>query len=118
MDEHHPLFDPNQGAAQRSWRSFFAAIGRAFVFASMAAVAGVLLVSIIGCDSAELDRLEAAAEHRDRFYRGCMPRKGDHVVASWVKGDLICKRITATGRYGTSFPHVEVRIATMDEIEL
>lgn len=70
---------------------------------------------LAGCDLAELDRLEAAAEHRDRFYRGCMPRKGDIVTAYWHDGELRCKRTTPTGRYGRSFPHAEVRIATIEE---
>lgn len=81
-------------------------------------LAFLFVVLLSGCDSAEYDRLQAAAEFRDRFYRGCMPRKGDQVIASWVKGELVCRRTTPTGRYGRTFPHVEVVIATMDDTEL
>jgi hypothetical protein len=109
MDEHDPRFNPDD-LVPYDWPSFFAGIGRAVLLAL--AAAGI--VTLLGCDSAELDRLEAAAEHRDRFYRGCMPRKGDTVTAQWVAGELICKRITPTGRYGKTFPHVEVRIATVN----
>jgi hypothetical protein len=75
----------------------------------------VAVFLLVGCDSAELDRLEAAAVHRDRFYRGCLPRKGDRVTAEWVNGELICSRTTPTSRYGKTFPHVEVRIATIKD---
>ena len=72
----------------------------------------VLLLS--GCDSAEYDRLQAAAEYRERFFNGCLPREGDTVTAQWVNGKLICERTTPTGRYGRSFPHTENRIAIVE----
>ena len=71
---------------------------------------------VMGGDSADLDRQQAAADTRDRFFRGCMPRKGDIVTASWVDGSLVCKRITPTGRYGKTFPHAEVRVATIEDL--
>lgn len=71
----------------------------------------------LGGDSAELDRIQAAADSRDRFYRACMPRKGDTVTAYWHKGNLECQRITPGGRYGRTFPHTENRIATLEDIQ-
>jgi hypothetical protein len=106
MDEH----DPRWVAPADEWEEIPSPL-----WAVVGGVAMALLLALLaGCDSAELDRLEAAAEHRDRFYRGCMPRKGDTVTAQWVDGELICKRITPTGRYGRTFPHVEVKIATIE----
>ena len=75
----------------------------------------ILFLFLPGCDLSELERLQKIADTKDRFFRGCMPRKGDKVIAEWEKGDLICRRITPTGRYGKTFPHAEVRIS---EVEL
>ena len=75
----------------------------------------ILFLFLPGCDLSELERLQKIADTKDRFFRGCLPRKGDKVIAEWEKGDLICRRITPTGRYGKTFPHAEVRIS---EVEL
>ena len=82
----------------------------------LVAVVVVAAFLLAGCDSAEYDRLQAAAEYKDRFFNGCLPRKGDTVTAQWVNGELICRRITPSPRYGTTFPHAEVRIATIEEL--
>ena len=75
----------------------------------------VLLLLLSGCDLDDYDRQLRAAEYKDRFFNGCLPRKGDQVIASWIDGELICKRITPSPRYGKTFPHAEVRVATIDE---
>ena len=75
----------------------------------------ILFLFLPGCDLSELERLQKISDTKDRFFRGCLPRKGDKVIAEWEKGDLICRRITPTGRYGKTFPHAEVRIS---EVEL
>jgi hypothetical protein len=107
-DEHSPYWSPE---SQTSTIDFLSAVARGVLFA--AAIA--MFLTLLGCDSTELDRLEAAAVHRDRFYRGCLPRKGDRVTAEWINGELICSRTTPTSRYGRTFPHVEVRIATIKD---
>jgi hypothetical protein len=106
MDEHDPRFNPE---AQTSTIDFLSAVARGVLFA--AAIA--MFLTLLGCE--DIERQVAAAEYRDRFYRGCMPRKGDTVTAQWIAGELICKRITPTGRYGKTFPHVEIRIAKIEE---
>lgn len=76
-------------------------------------LAGILLLPLFGCE--DYDRQLRAAEFKDRFFNGCMPRKGDQVIASWIEGELICKRITPSGRYAKTFPHAEVRVATIED---
>jgi hypothetical protein len=76
----------------------------------------VVLLTLAGCD--DYERRVRIQEWKDRFVNGCMPRKGDQVIAEWVKGELLCKRITPSARYGRGFPHVEVRVATVEDIEL
>jgi hypothetical protein len=76
----------------------------------------VVLLTLAGCD--DYERRVRIQEWKDRFVNGCMPRKGDTVTAQWVDGNLICKRITPSARYGRGFPHVEVRVATVEDIEL
>lgn len=70
---------------------------------------------IMGGESSELDRLQAAAEYRERFMNGCMPRKGDIVTAQWEKGELVCRRITPSPRYGRTFPHAEIRLSEIEQ---
>ena len=103
-DEHSPYHRPEE-----IWEEI---PGPHWLFVAIAV--GLIVALLSGCDSAELDRLEAAAEHRDRFYRGCMPRKGDTVTAQWVNGELICIRITPGPRYSRTFPHSENRIAIVE----
>ena len=104
-DEHSPYYEVWEEEIPSPIWAVVGGIAMALVFALLA-----------GCDSAELDRLQAAAEHRDKFYRGCMPRKGDTVTAQWIAGRLICERITPTGRYGRSFPHTENRVAIVEPL--
>jgi hypothetical protein len=108
-DEHSPYWVP----PHTSTLDFLSAVARGFLFA--AAIA--MFLTLLGCDG-EFERQQRIAEWRDRFVNGCMPRKGDTVTAQWVDGNLICKRITPSARYGRGFPHVEVRVATVDDIEL
>lgn len=112
MDEHDPAWSPDEDPQPSGFWGFLKSLVTAVVMGVGAALVGAFLV---GCDSAELDRLEQIALTKERFFRGCMPRKGDTVTAYWTKGELICSRVTPTGRYGKTFPHAEVRIA---EVEL
>lgn len=115
MDEHDPGFDPEMyPAPQESWWDFFMALGRLTV---LAAAVGMVIAALPGCDG-EYERQLRIQEWRDKFVNACLPRKGDQVIASWVKGDLVCKRVTPSGRYGRTFPHAEVKVATIDEVEL
>jgi hypothetical protein len=107
-DEHSPYWEP----PQTSTLDFLSAVARGFLFA--AAIA--MFLTLLGCD--DYERRVRIQEWKDRFVNGCMPRKGDTVTAQWVDGNLICKRITPSARYGRGFPHVEVRVATVDDIEL
>ena len=75
-----------------------------------------LVIILTGCE--DYYRQLRISEWRDRFVNACLPRKGDTVTAYWHKGTLLCKRITPTGRYGQTFPHAEVRVATIEEVEL
>ena len=75
-----------------------------------------LVIILTGCEEYELQL--RISEWRDRFVNACLPRKGDTVTAYWHKRELICKRITPTGRYGQTFPHAEVRVATIEDVEL
>jgi hypothetical protein len=109
MDEHDPRFNPE---AQTSTLDFLSAVARGVLFA--AAIA--MFLTLLGCD--DYERRVRIQEWKDRFVNGCMPRKGDTVTAQWVDGNLICKRITPSARYGRGFPHVEVRVATVEDIEL
>ena len=70
---------------------------------------------LAGCD--DYERQLRVQEWKDRFVNGCLPRKGDTVTAQWVDGSLICKRITPTGRYGQTFPHAEVKVANIGDME-
>ncbi|HZM33652.1 MAG TPA: S24/S26 family peptidase [Burkholderiales bacterium] len=83
----------------------------------MVLLAIVLILLLSGCDFDDYERHVRAAEFKTRFMNGCMPRKGDIVTARWERGELICKRITPTGRYGKSFPHAEIRVAHISEVE-
>jgi hypothetical protein len=103
-DEHSPYWQP----PQTSTLDFLSAVARGFLFA--AAIA--MFLTLLGCE--DIERQIRIQEWKDRFVNGCMPRKGDTVTAQWVDGELICKRITPTGRYGRTFPHVEVKIATIE----
>jgi hypothetical protein len=107
-DEHSPYWQP----PKTSTLDFLSAVARGFLFA--AAIA--MFLTLLGCD--DYERRVRIQEWKDRFVNGCMPRKGDQVIAEWVKGELLCKRITPSARYGRGFPHVEVRVATVDDIEL
>ena len=78
-------------------------------------LATVTVLMLTGCDSAELDRIQRAEEYKTRFFNSCLPRKGDIVTATWVKGELLCRRITTSPRYGKTFPHAEVRVATIED---
>jgi hypothetical protein len=108
MDEHDPMFDPQ---AEGNTLDFLSAVARGVLFA--AAIA--MFLTLLGCD--DYERQIRIQEWKDRFVNGCMPRKGDQVVASWVDGSLICKRITPTGRYGKTFPHAEVKVAEIGDME-
>jgi hypothetical protein len=109
MDEHDPMFDPQ---AQIKTVDFFAAVLRGVLFA--AAIA--MFLTLLGWD--DYERRVRIQEWKDRFVNGCMPRKGDTVTAQWVNGNLICSRTTPTGRYGPTFPHAEVKVAEIGDIEL
>ena len=110
MDEHDPRFDPLlEDLMPHDWGSFLYGIGRAVLLALAAAGVATFLG---GCD--DIERQVAAAEYKDRFFNGCLPRKGDTVTAQWVNGKLICQRTTTTGRYGPTFPHTENRIAIVE----
>lgn len=66
---------------------------------------------------ADWERAQAVQERKDRFAELCMPRKGDLVLVEWVRGELICSRTTpSAGRYGRTFPHVETRVSTLEDI--
>jgi hypothetical protein len=108
QDEHSPYWQPPQTKPV----DFFAAVLRGALFA----VAVAMFLTLLGCDG-EYERQLRIAEWRDRFVNACLPRKGDQVVASWVDGNLICKRITPTGRYGKTFPHAEVKVANIGDME-
>jgi hypothetical protein len=105
MDEHDPAFDPQ---VQEGTLDFLSAVARGVLFA--AAIA--MFLTLLGCE--DIERQLAAAEYRNRFFNGCLPRKGDTVTAQWVNGKLICERTTPTGRYGRTFPHTENRIAIVE----
>ena len=109
MDEHDPRFEIDELLRPIDWQSFFMAIGRAVLFGLAAAVIATFLG---GCD--DIERQVAAAEYKERFFNGCLPREGDTVTAQWVNGKLICERSTPTGRYGPTFPHTENRIAIVE----
>ena len=81
-----------------------------------AALVICLVIILTGCE--DYERQARADEFKTRFFNGCLPRKGDQVIAQWVRGELLCKRITPTGRYGQTFPHAEVRVATIEDVEL
>ena len=82
-----------------------------------AALVICLVIILTGCDGS-YERQLRISEWRDKFVNACLPRKGDTVTAYWHKSELICKRITPTGRYGQTFPHAEVRVATIEDVEL
>jgi hypothetical protein len=104
-DEHSPYWKPEDHA---SLVDFLSAVARGALFA--AAIA--MFLTLLGCE--DIERQLAAAEYRDRFFNGCLPRKGDTVTAQWISGKLICERITPTGRYGRTFPHTENRVAIVE----
>ena len=106
MDEHDPRYDPDD-----IWEESVPGIH----WVILPIAVGLILALLMGCDSAEYDRLQAAAEFKDRFINGCLPRKGDTVTAYWSDGKLLCKRLTPTGRYGRTFPHAEIQVAEIKE---
>lgn len=85
----------------------------------------LIFLLLAGCD--DYERELAVAEYRERFMNGCMPKKPEanlpvhertqeSVIAKWEDGvGLVCRRITVSPRYGRSFPHAEVKIATIEE---
>jgi hypothetical protein len=79
------------------------------------ALCAICLAALLGCE--DIERQIRIQEWKDRFINGCMPRKGDTVTAQWVDGNLICKRITPSPRYGASFPHAEVKVAEIGDME-
>jgi hypothetical protein len=107
-DEHSPYWKPEDHA---SLVDFLSAVARGALFA--AAIA--MFLTLLGCD--DYERRVRIQEWKDRFVNGCMPRKGDTVTAQWVDGNLICKRITPSPRYGATFPHAEVKVAEIGDME-
>ena len=107
-DEHDPLFNPSEIWEEEIPSPIWAVVGgiaMALVFALLA-----------GCDSSELDRLEAAAEHRDRIARACFPEEGQRIVVVRENSAIHFTYIDiGPGRYSRTFPHVEVRVATIED---
>lgn len=95
----------SEGRVKGLWKS-----DSIFVFA-------LILMGIIAyfIPDEEAERQMKIQQWRERFVEGCMPRKGDITTVEWISGSLVCKRITTSPRYGKTFPHAEVRIATIEE---
>ena len=74
----------------------------------------VLLLS--GCDSAEYDRLQAAADRRDRIARACVPEEGQKIIVTRDGQTIYYRRIQTSPRYGRDFPHVEVKLNLIEEL--
>ena len=76
----------------------------------------VLVFILSGCDLSEYDRLQAAADQRDRIARACTPEEGQRITVA-LDGDSIHFTYIdiGPGRYSRSFPHAEVRIATIED---
>lgn len=118
MDEHDhdPQFNPSHIPDEllpMDWGSFFAAIGRAVLFGLAAAGIAQFLG---GCDSAEYDRLQAAAYQRDRIARACVPEEGQKVIVTRDGQTIYYRRIQTSPRYGRDFPHVEVKLNLIEEL--
>jgi hypothetical protein len=116
MDEHDPMFDPQ---AQEGTLDFLSAVARGLLWA--AAIA--MFLTLLGCE--DMDRRLAEQEFRQRVFNACVPDRSEQflpphertihsVLIRWEDDDLVFHRITVSGRYGRTFPHTEIRVATIE----
>ena len=72
---------------------------------------------IMGGDSAEYDRKQAIAEQQVRIARACTPDQGQRIVVVRESDFIHFTYIDiGPGRYAKTFPHVEVRLATLEDM--
>jgi hypothetical protein len=108
LDEHDPRFNPDD-LIPYDWSSFLAGIGRAVLLAL--AAAGI--VTLLGCE--DFDRRLAEQEFRQKVFNACTPDEGQRIVVIRDKESLHFTTIDiGPGRYGRTFPHTEIRVATVN----
>jgi hypothetical protein len=106
MDEHDPMFDPQ---AQEGTLDFLSAVARGLLWA--AAIA--MFLTLLGCE--DMDRRLAEQEFRARVFNACTPEEGQRIVVVRDRDALHFTTIDlSAGRYGRTFPHTEIRVATVN----
>ena len=110
MDEHHPLFDPDQHPLKSA--DFFAAVLRGALFA----VAVAMFLTLLGCE--DFDRRLAEQEFRAKVFNACLPEEGERKVVVRDRDSIHFTTIDlSAGRYGRKFPHTEIRVATIEDTQ-
>jgi hypothetical protein len=105
-DEHSPYWKPE---AQTSTLDFLAAVARGVLFA--AAIA--MFLTLLGCE--DFDRRLAEQEFRAKVFNACTPEEGQRIVVIRDKDSIHFTTIDiGPGRYGRTFPHTEIRVATVN----
>jgi hypothetical protein len=105
MDEH----DPRWVAPADEWEDIPSPL-----WAVVGGVAMALLLALLaGCD--DFDRKLAEQEFRQRVFNACTPEEGQRIVVVRDKDSLHFTTIDlSAGRYGRTFPHTEIRVATVN----